>query len=103
MDYIKTLYTSVRALLVAYVAGSSISAQAQSDSESQVWQRAQELGTIEANQDYLNQYPTGRFASDAFRNIVERSIEANRGSLGDGVAVGTTRGVVGTGIAADLY
>ncbi|MEO1016463.1 MAG: hypothetical protein AAFY56_02040 [Pseudomonadota bacterium] len=38
------------------------------------WQQAQSVGTLQAYENYLNQNPTGQFASDAFRCVVELSI-----------------------------
>ncbi len=39
------------------------------------WQQAKSVGTLEAYETYLNRNPTGQFASDAFRCVVELSID----------------------------
>lgn len=102
MDYLKTLYSSVRALLVAYVAGGAMSVEAQTDQETTLWYQSRSAGTVEAYQRYLDEYPVGRYASDAFRGIVENSIAASRGGS-DGGGTGAAAGAAGLGIAADLY
>lgn len=99
MDYLKTLFSSARALLVAYVAGGAMSAEAQSDRETQLWNECLAVGTVEACQRYLDEFPVGRYASDAFRTIVEISIDASRG----GSASGSAAGLGGAGIVAELY
>ena len=78
MDYLKTIVTGLRALLVASVAQSTVGeVRAQSvDTEQQAWDRAQQSRTPEAYQGYLDQYPAGRFAVDAFRGIVSGALPA---------------------------
>ena len=45
------------------------------DAERQLWNRTLGLGTREAFGNFLDSYPTGRFASDAFRCLVELRID----------------------------
>lgn len=40
------------------------------DNEDQVWLQARSTGTTEAFQGYLDQFPTGRHAAEAFAGIV---------------------------------
>lgn len=40
------------------------------DNEDQVWSQARSAGTTEAFQGYLDQFPTGRHAAEAFAGIV---------------------------------
>ncbi len=67
---------TVRAMLLAAVAGTAGAgqAQAQVDSDTAAWEAARAAGTAEACQAYLEAFPTGRFAEDAFRCIVEQTI-----------------------------
>lgn len=78
MDRLRLVLTSLRALLalgLAHALVPSGPARAQvRDTEDQAWQRALEQGTAEAFQAYLDAYPLGRYASDAFRETVARSL-----------------------------
>lgn len=78
MDYVKTIVNSLRALLVASVAHGVMSeAKAQNaDPEQQAWDRARQARTPEAYQNYLDRYPAGRYAVDAFREIVSGALPA---------------------------
>lgn len=79
MRYIGVLYASIRALIIATLANGVGSAQAQGplDPETAAWDAARAGGTAEAYQRYLELYPVGRYASAAFRCIVELSIDPN--------------------------
>ncbi len=80
MDYVKAFYGSVRALLAAYVVTHVNSASAQNaDAETSLWERAQSADSEAAYQRYLQEYPVGRYASDAFRALVEQSIASGFG------------------------
>lgn len=99
MDYVKAMLLSLRALIVAYVAGGMGDAEAQpADRQDVVWREALSQGTVEAFQRYLEEFPVGRHAGDAFRYIVEGSI-GGAGEIHGPVGAGPlTRGVV-----ADIY
>jgi hypothetical protein len=57
---------------------------AQDDPDAQAWDRARELGTYGACQSYLEEFPTGRFADQAFRCMIEQSIEEELGPVDAG-------------------
>jgi len=100
MDVLKALLASTRALMVAYVAGSIGSASAQTDDpEEQLWNQALERGTVEAFQRYLEEYPVGRHASEAFRYIVEGTVSGPSGDIPSLDEPGPQT----SGIVADLY
>ena len=75
MRYVNSFWTTLRALLIAALAGSASPAPAQApgDREAAAWEAAQAAGTIEAYQHYLEIYPLGPHAAEAFRSIVELS------------------------------
>jgi hypothetical protein len=77
MRYVNSFWATLRALLVAALAGSASPAPAQApgDSEAAAWEAAQSADTIEAYQRYLEIYPLGPHAAEAFRSIVELSTE----------------------------
>lgn len=76
MDRLKTLYASLRALLaLGVVHGAALPARAQvPDPEQQAWEQALAEGTPEAFQGYLDRFPLGRYATEAFRELVARSL-----------------------------
>ncbi len=76
MERVKTLYAALRALLtLTLVQGASPYARAQApDPEQESWDRAVREGTPEAFQRYLDDYPLGRHASEAFRELISRSL-----------------------------
>lgn len=43
--------------------------------ETAVWDEAQRVGTPESYQHYLELFPIGQYAEEAFRRLVERSFE----------------------------
>jgi hypothetical protein len=100
MRHLNALYTSLRALLVASIAGGALGAGAQTpaDREAAAWEAARQDGTVEAYQRYLEEHPVGRHAGEAFRSIVEMTVEP------DAVPVTIIpAGAGGRGLVADLY
>jgi hypothetical protein len=88
---LKAALDQLRALLLAAAAGGAgqLGGQAQaavdpaeqrqelvSAAEQKVWAEAQQANTAEAYQRYLELFPTGQFAEDAFRLLIERSLTA---------------------------
>jgi hypothetical protein len=90
---LKAALDQLRALLLAAAAGGAgqLGGQAQaavapaereqqqeliSAAEQKVWAEAQQANTAEAYQRYLELFPTGQFAEDAFRFLIERSLTA---------------------------
>lgn len=100
MDRLRSLYASLRALLaLGMVHGVAGQTSAQTpDAEQKAFERALQEGTPEAFQSYLDAYPLGRFATEAFRELVARS-------LGSRTMPEPAAGPVGAGAgrAPDLY
>ena len=91
MRLMAALLASLRAALMATFASSgTLQAQQPADADEAAWGAAQSAGTAEACQRYLDQFPVGRHADEAFRCLVEESLESDVG--------GTTRG-----LSSDLY
>ena len=75
------LYRGLKALMAAALAG-SIGAQragaqqagVQADPDTAAWEAARAIGTVEACQGYLDQYPTGRHAEEAFRCVIASAL-----------------------------
>lgn len=44
--------------------------------EQEIWDAARRAGTLSAYQRYLELFPTGAYAEDAFRLLIERSLPA---------------------------
>lgn len=87
---LRALIARLRSLMLATAAsGLAVTASAQSDSESMAWDAARQAGTFEAYQSYLQNYPTGMHADEAFKTMIE--LAASSGS-----EVGPVRGVNAT-------
>jgi hypothetical protein len=101
MKYLAALCAGLRALVIAALAGSPASAQApgRADREATEWSAARGAGTVEAFQHYLELYPLGRYSGEAFRYIVELTIDPNatvpRAARSASVSTG--------GLAVDMY
>ena len=85
---LKAALDRVRALLLAAAAGgaSQLAGHAEaavnlaeqsviSAAEQKTWAQAQAKKTVEAYQRYLELFPTGQFAEEAFRSLIERSFK----------------------------
>jgi hypothetical protein len=91
MRLMAALLASLRAALMATFASSgAVHAQQPGDADDAAWGAAQSAGTAEACQRYLDQFPVGRHANEAFRCLVEESLDPDVG--------GATRG-----LSSDLY
>lgn len=84
MRWIAAFYASMRAFAIAALA-SSAQAQTPADADEQAWSTARQLGTANAYQQYLEQFPVGRHVEEAFRNLVEEQVESD---------IGATRGTM---------
>jgi hypothetical protein len=73
MDFLKSVLLGTRALLITAFAagGGAVYGQTGRDQEEVDWQRALAEGTSAAFQRYLEYYPTGRYASEAFACTIE--------------------------------
>ena len=87
---LKAAFRRFGTLLLATVAGSSMQpvdmARGQVDTQQipaapndqETWTVARRAGTVAAYQRYLELFPTGAYAEDAFRLLVENSLRAPR-------------------------
>jgi hypothetical protein len=83
MRRLAALYASLQAVMIGWLAGGGSlpsSAQNANPADDGAWAQAQALGTIEAYENYLGQLPVGLHASQAFRCIVELTVEATEGT-----------------------
>lgn len=91
MRWIAAVMASLRAFLVAGLAGSGAAeAQQPSNADDAAWAAARRADTAEAYQRYLEEFPVGRHAEQAFRALVESGVQEE---------VGETRGIEG----AEMY
>lgn len=107
MKRLKLYYSAVRALLIGVLAtGGTAHAQEESialSPEDTFWLDVKSLDTVEGYQSYLQNYPVGRFASEAFRQLVENS-RLGRVTSGDNLPEPAAGPVPGGMLAvADLY
>jgi hypothetical protein len=74
-------YASLQAIVIGWLAssGSPSLAQSGNPADDRAWAQAQALGTIEAYESYLGQFPVGFHAGQAFRCVVELTVGATRG------------------------
>lgn len=84
MRWLSAWYARAFTFLIASLAGSN--GAAQDDPDAAAWQRAREVGTFEAYQRYLEEFPIGRYANQAFRYMIEESLEEEIGAEADGLA-----------------
>ena len=76
MNRLATLIISLRALVIAAVAGAPAAhGQRVPGSDEAAWAAAVEADTAEAYQQYLEDFPVGRYAEDAFRALIESQLE----------------------------
>lgn len=88
MRWIAALYSSLRTLMIATFASSGVAqAQQPADADDRAWEAAQSAGTTDAFQRYLEQYPIGRHAEDAFRSLIEERTESELGGATRGIGV----------------
>lgn len=74
MRWMTVLLGTLRALVIASAASASTAhAQQAQDADDAAWAAAQEAGTASAYQRYLEEFPTGRHAEEAFRLLVEET------------------------------
>ncbi len=72
MRWMATVYASFKALMIAALAGQSGSVEAQElTPDDRAWEAVKSVGTPEACQQYLSEFPTGIHAEEAFRCLVE--------------------------------
>ncbi len=107
MKRLRLYYSAVRALLIGVLAtGSAAHAQDASielSPEDTFWLDVKAADTAEGYQSYLQAYPVGRFASEAFRRLVEQSRLGRFMSDDDMPEPAAGPGLAGALSAADLY
>jgi hypothetical protein len=76
MSRLAILLVTLRALVMASLAGAPI-AQGQElpSGDDAAWAAAVEAGTAAACQQYLEEFPAGRHAEEAFRCLIESQLE----------------------------
>ena len=76
MNRLATLLVGLRALLLATLTGAP-AAQGQElpSADDAAWAAAIEAGTADACQQYLEEFPAGRHAEEAFRCLIEGQLE----------------------------
>ena len=78
MRWMATTYSSLKALMIALVAGQGSASVAQDgSSDDRAWEAVRASGTAEACQQYLSEFPTGTHAEEAFRCLVEGVVPAD--------------------------
>ena len=81
MKRLAAVLLGLRALAITALAGSPIGhAQQPLSGDDAAWAAASEAGTAEACQQYLEVYPAGRHAEEAFRCLVEGSLDVAPGA-----------------------
>lgn len=104
MKYLATLCSGLRALLIAALAGSPAGAQAQgpADRETAAWDAARGEDTVDAYQRYLELFPLGRHSGEAFRCIVELTVDPDADSICS-LAPGAGPPTSSRGLGVDMY
>lgn len=83
MGRLTALYVSLQAAVIGWLAvggPSAPSAQTANPNDASAWSNARAAGTLEAYEGYLGQFPTGAYADQAFRCIVELTVGATEGA-----------------------
>ena len=83
MRWLSAWYARAFTFVMASLVGSG-GAMPQDDPDTAAWQRARDVGTFEAYQRYLEEFPIGRYANEAFRYMVEESLDQEFGTDGGG-------------------
>jgi hypothetical protein len=87
MNRLATLILSFRALVMATLAGAPIAhGQELPNADEAAWAAAIETGTAAACQQYLEEFPAGRHAEEAFRCLIEGQLDIAPGA-GQGLDV----------------
>jgi hypothetical protein len=79
MRRMAAIFLGLRALAITALAGSP-AGYAQESGDDAAWAAASEAGTAEACQQYLEAFPAGRHAEEAFRCLIEGGLELAPGA-----------------------
>jgi hypothetical protein len=91
MGRLTALCVSLQAIVIGWLATGGMvtpSAQTANPNDDGAWSRARTAGTLEAYEGYLGQFPTGAYADQAFRCIVELTVDATDGACVGAAASG---------------
>jgi hypothetical protein len=81
MNRLAILILSFRALVIATLAGAPIAhGQDLPNADDAAWAAAIEAGTAAAFQQYLEEFPAGRHAEEAFRWLIEGQLDVAPGA-----------------------
>jgi hypothetical protein len=81
MKRLAAVLLGLRALAITALAGSPVAhAQESPSADDAAWAAAREAGTAEACQGYLEAFPAGRYAEEAFRCLVEGDLDVAPGA-----------------------
>jgi hypothetical protein len=76
MYRLATFFLSLRALVMATLAGAPMAqGQELTGADDAAWAAAVEAGTADACQQYLEEFPAGRHAEEAFRCLIEGQLD----------------------------
>lgn len=76
MNRLATLFLALRALAIATLAGTPMGhGQELPSADDAAWATAREAGSAAAYQQYLEEFPAGRHAEEAFRLLIESRLE----------------------------
>jgi hypothetical protein len=78
VHWIKAWYGRFFAIVAATIGGVGGHAQAQ-DPDAEAWRRAEQAGTADAYQEYLDAFPVGRFMAEAYLRLIEEQLEDEMG------------------------
>jgi hypothetical protein len=76
MKRLAALFLGLRALAIAALAGAPIGHAQELSADDAAWAAARDAGTAAACQNYLEAFPAGRHAEEAFRCLIEGNLEA---------------------------
>lgn len=79
MHWVKSWYARALAFLMASATGVPGAGGQPQDADAAAWEEARRADTYESYQNYLEMFPVGRFASEAFQRMIEESIDADLG------------------------
>jgi hypothetical protein len=79
MHWAKSWYARAWAFMVASLATLPAAEAQTGDPDFDAWQAARRDGSSEAYQRYLEDFPVGRYAGEAFRLLIQETIEDEQG------------------------
>lgn len=80
MHWAKSWYARAWAFVMASLTSLPVAEAQTDDPDYEAWQSARRDGSFQAYQRYLEEFPVGRYAGEAFRLMIEETIENEQGS-----------------------